>query len=336
MDRSTEVFLGDLEFRSKARVGQAAEEGMKRLAWHEIQGAVLDLNDNILTELSVERIEFTGGLFDPVLLVVRSVNEGPPDDDAAVGGESFRHQIGAVCLAAAVVLRTGLAFGVGLDQESTEVRNPGIDLIDLSPPPGADGRIEGIGRLESADLDRGAEPRGQVDPETEGSELIGQSGDLVEILRGQDKGVGIDIGQDGPVEADRGAGPRVVTVARAADPGQLEPFPEREAGVAALDKPVQVVPVIEDPALDARPARDGSVQGPTGLDTPEELEGAVEHTDILKGGDAEAFLRIGGQGEALRAEAFDLFGIDEYESGFDAEDPVESAGEFVAGGRKGG
>ena len=54
-------------------------------------------------------------------------------------------------MSAVVVLGSRLAFGVGLDEESAEVRNELVDLLGLGFPPRDDPGIERIGRLQAAD-----------------------------------------------------------------------------------------------------------------------------------------------------------------------------------------
>ena len=113
---------------------------------------------------------------------------------------------------------------------------------------------------------------------------------LADVLRGQGGGVRVDVREDRSVDPDRGVGPGVVRVARVEVVGQLVPVPERGAGVASLDGPVEVVPVVEDPELDSGGIDESKVVDRLVLqEKPQETEDTVEHPDVgLRGDDRRA------------------------------------------------
>ena len=153
---------------------------------------------------------------------------------------------------ALVVLRTGLAFGIRLDEETAEVGNQRVDLVDLRLPPGAHRRIERIGGLQSAELDGRAEARGEIHAHAIRTQDAGERRGLFEVSRREAGGVGVHVGQHRAVDADRRAGARVVRVSRIEICRQLVPVPDRLPGIAAFDVPIEVVPVIEHANLRAR------------------------------------------------------------------------------------
>ena len=79
------------------------------------------------------------------------------------GVERLGEHVGAVGMGAVVVLRPGLAFGIGLDQEAAEIGDRAVDLVGLRLPPGAHRGIERIGGLQPAQLDRRGEARREID-----------------------------------------------------------------------------------------------------------------------------------------------------------------------------
>src|SRR5215472_2771905 len=57
------VLLGDLQFNGFTGVAQAGEQRLNRLAYLEVDGAILDLNNHVVVKLAVERMEIiVGGL----------------------------------------------------------------------------------------------------------------------------------------------------------------------------------------------------------------------------------------------------------------------------------
>ena len=125
----------------------------------EINGPILHLQQDIAVELAVERYKLIVRLLGSILAWAARVHKCPPNDDAAMWRESCGEHVGAVGVRTAVILRAGLSFGVGFDQEAAEVRNVAIYLVHLLEPPVPHRRIQWIGRLQSADFDRRRETR---------------------------------------------------------------------------------------------------------------------------------------------------------------------------------
>ena len=72
-----------------------------------------------------------------------AVDERTPEDDSVVRRERIGEHVRAVGLASAVVLRSRLALGIGLDEEAAEIGDQAIDFVGLRLPPCAHGGSSG-------------------------------------------------------------------------------------------------------------------------------------------------------------------------------------------------
>src|SRR6185436_4264872 len=95
-------------------LGHGAEHGMSRFARLEVDGAILGLDKDIVAEFAVQRLELVIGLLGAVGGILLAIDKGAPEYRAAMRRQRIRDHIGAVCLAAVIIARTGLAFGIGL------------------------------------------------------------------------------------------------------------------------------------------------------------------------------------------------------------------------------
>ena len=180
----------------------------------------------------------------PVHVVV--VDEAAIEQHAAVRLEGPRDHVGGVGVRAAVFGRAEPAFGVGLEHEAAEVGNRAVDLVDR-PSRTRDARVERIERVDAADPPRAAEVERDGQPHAPRPERLRDARHLRQELGGDDPRVGVHVVDRAAVDADRRHQPGVV--AHAAEVVQdVAVLPEdRPAGVAALDRAVEVVPVV-DPA----------------------------------------------------------------------------------------
>ncbi len=283
---AAEVFLGDLDLHHQRGPGHGAEQGVEGLARLEVDRAVLYLQHDVRAEAAVERLELVIGLLGPVLGGPARIDEGAPDHDAAVGGEGVGEHVGAVGMAAAIVLRPRLAFGVGLDQEAAEIRDQPVDLVGLRRPPSLDLGIQGIGGGETADLDRRAEFGREIDAHAIAPEHSGHGRRLTQIGLRKALGACVDVIDHRAVDPDRRIGPRVLVVAGVKLPRRDVPVPEGAPGIASLHRAIQVVPMVQQPEAQLGTGDDVQMlQRPSGLDQPEQVEGPVEDPDFGVGGD---------------------------------------------------
>ena len=130
------VLLRDLEFDGLAGVLERGEEWRDGFADLEVDGAVLDLDDDVGFELAVEGVEVVvagaGAVgFEVVVVEVVVVDEAAIEDDAAVGFEGAGYGVGGLGGSAVVLRGADAAFGVGLDDEAGEVGDDLVDLVDL-------------------------------------------------------------------------------------------------------------------------------------------------------------------------------------------------------------
>ena len=121
MVRMTEIFLSNLHFSHHCSVFQLSEERAERFARLEVDRSVLDLDDHIVIELSVERYEFKTCLHCPVRSL-RIIYECTPHDDSAERLDSLGQHVRSVCMGTSVILWAGLTFRVCLYEEASEVR----------------------------------------------------------------------------------------------------------------------------------------------------------------------------------------------------------------------
>ena len=189
---------------------------MERLARLEIERAVLDLHEDVVAELAVERHELHVGALDAIRVDLRVVDERPPHHDAAVRRDGVGEHVGAVGVRAAVVLRSRLALAVGLDDEAAEVGNQ----ARRSRPPWPATSARRPGRADRRSAGRrascGAAKFGrEVDADAVRPQRVARwPRPSSRIRRGQRLRVGVDAVDDGAVDADRRVRARVVLDAR--------------------------------------------------------------------------------------------------------------------------
>ena len=282
----SEVLLRDLQLDDVRCLRHRAEHRVVRLARHEVQRAVLGLDEDVVAERPVERHELHVRALDAIGIDVRVVDECTPHHDAAVRLHRVRQQVGAVGVRARVVLRSWLPLAVGLDEESAEIRNRRVDLGRLVLPPLSHRWIERIGRRPSADRAGGSEIGGEVDLYSVGAKHVGDGGRLADVLGAERPRVSVDVVEHSAVEAQRSIRARVVVQPPIDPRRQLVPVPQRTARVAALDRSVQVVPVIEQTKLVARLlAHVESIDRRTGREQAQQMKGTVERAAVAGGRD---------------------------------------------------
>ena len=113
-----------------------------------------------------------------------------------------------------IVERTRLALAVGLHQKASEVWNQRVDLLGLGFPPCFHlcvqriSRLDGLAAIESLGWDghRRGKVHRQIDPDTIGSQDVGNLFYLVDIGCRQHLWRGVDIIENGAVDAYRSVG----------------------------------------------------------------------------------------------------------------------------------
>ena len=179
-----EIFLGNLQLRHLRGLPDVVEDGGVGLTGLEVEGTVLRLQDDVAAELAVFALKLAHGLLHTVLtLVVGTIDERAPHDDAPVGRHRVGQHVGTVGMAALVVAGAGLSFAVGLHQEAAEVGYLLVDLAGLPLPPRLHLGVLRVGSLQFAE----GHGRGEVHREKHPDAIGAQDGSnllhLVNICR---------------------------------------------------------------------------------------------------------------------------------------------------------
>ena len=127
MPRLARIFLSDLQFDRFVRFLETTEEGRDRLARLEIDRPMLDLDDDVVVELPVERMKIVvrglaRSFFEIAPVEMMVVDERAIENDAAVRLESVRDDVARVGRRTMIRRRTEPPFGVGLDDYAAEGR----------------------------------------------------------------------------------------------------------------------------------------------------------------------------------------------------------------------
>ena len=172
----SEVLLRDLKFQRERRVGHTAEQRMERFAWLEVYGTVLGLYEDIVGKLAIQRLKLVVSGYHTVYMTFVLIDKCPPEYNSSIRLQCFGKHICTVGMRTAVILGTGLTFGVCLHQESAEVGNQRVDLFHFIFPPLPHLGIFGVRRVQSAYLLGGAEFCCQIHFDAVRTECVCQSG----------------------------------------------------------------------------------------------------------------------------------------------------------------
>src|SRR5580704_12123362 len=243
------VFLRDLQLDGFVGAVQAGKERRRRFTHLEIDWAILDLNDDVVVERAVKRMEVIVGslgaiIFQIVPIEVMVVHERAIKHDAAMRLESASNHIPGISGRSAVGGRTQSPFGVGFDHEATEIRYLAVDFVDLFSPPVGDAWIERVKCVEAshhlwtAQVDR---HRKLYTPRTEN---VCDAADLGNEVVFKNAGSCIDIIDRASVNSDRSEKASIL-------PGSSEIFADFSVGkedggsaVATLNAAIKVVPLV--------------------------------------------------------------------------------------------
>src|SRR4029077_6257745 len=121
------VFLGDLQFDSFVGAAQSGKQRRHRLPHLKINWPILDLNDGVVVELSIERMKIiVRGLRAIVLRTtptkIMVVNKCPIKNYAAVRLERVCNHVRGISVSASVSRRSRASFGIGLHHKAAEIR----------------------------------------------------------------------------------------------------------------------------------------------------------------------------------------------------------------------
>src|SRR5260370_23500256 len=147
------VLLSDLQLHRHVGMSQTAKQRRNWFANLKVNRPVFDLNDDVVLDLAIERLEYVVCSSRAVALgilpiKVMVVDERPVENNAAVGFERACDSVGGVRRRPPVSGRAGLAFGICLDNKSAEVRNSTIDVVCFLTPPLDQARVQRVKRIQ--------------------------------------------------------------------------------------------------------------------------------------------------------------------------------------------
>src|SRR6267154_3746772 len=177
------VFLGYLQFDGFVCFLETAEERRNGFAGLEVDGSMFDLDDHVGLELAVERMKdvICGSgaiIFWVVPIEMMVIDKGAIKKETVVRCQGTSDSVSRVGGGAAVGGWAGLAFGIGLDRKSGEVRDFPVDLVCFLFPPIGNSRIERIECFEAADRFGAAEVNRNGKANTPRAKDVGDAAEL--------------------------------------------------------------------------------------------------------------------------------------------------------------
>ena len=185
--------------------------------------------------------------------------------------------VGALDVASVIALRAGLAFGIGLDQKTAEIRDELIDFICFVFPPFLNVPIQRIGGVQLVRQDHGGCKVGrQVGANSPFTKDVCKGCGFFDIVAAHHDGIGVDVIQHYAVDADGSAVAGILLVAGIGVFRQLIPFPKASSGVSPFHGAVRVVPMVQHSQVDGRLI--GQIQcleRLSGLHQPDKMEHTI-------------------------------------------------------------
>src|SRR5580692_8449809 len=150
------VFLRDLQLDGRICFLEAAEERRHRLPHLEVNRSMFDLDDHVVVELAVERMEVVVRRactivfrISPIEMVV--VDKRTIEDDAVMRRKGAGNYVGGIGRRPAIGRGTEAALRIRLDDNAGKIRNQSVNVVKLSSPPFANARICRIERVQTPD-----------------------------------------------------------------------------------------------------------------------------------------------------------------------------------------
>ena len=302
------VLLRDLQLDRLVGPSERREERRRRLPHLEVDRAVFHLQDDVGVELAVEHGEVVVGRLRaivrriaPVHVVV--VHEPAVEQHAVVRRECPRDDVGRVGVRAPIRRRTETPFGIGLEHEPAQIGNGAVDGVGAGAPPGGDTRIERVERIESPEPGGAAEIDRHGEADAVGAERVRDARKLRQKRGHQHPRVGVHVVDRAAVDADRRQQTRVGARAGEVAGHGAVGEEDRSAGVPALDRSIEVVPVVHPPDRSGRALRP-RIESRRRIDgeLPHQRERTVQHTAGGQAGDEQRSARVLGNPEVLGPE----------------------------------
>src|SRR5882757_1751159 len=190
------IFLGYLQLDGFVCFLETAEERRNGFPGLEVDGPMFNLDDHIGFELPVEGMKDvicgSGAIIfwvAPIEMMV--IDKGAIKKETVVRCQGTSDSVSRVRGGAAVDGWAGLAFGIGLDRESGEVRDFPVDLVCFLFPPTGNPRIERIECFEAADRFGAAEVNRNGKANTPRAKDIGDAAELRKKVIVYDARIGV-------------------------------------------------------------------------------------------------------------------------------------------------
>ena len=159
----TKILLRDLQLSHQWSFLYFVEDWSIGFAWLEVERSVLRLENDIWTELPVERQKFRNSLLHPVFsFVLVAIDEASPHDYSSVRLQRVGKHVGTFGMASAVVARSRLSLAVCFHEESTKVGYSFVYLSCLVLPPFRYLGIQRVGGFQAAESHGRSEVHRQV------------------------------------------------------------------------------------------------------------------------------------------------------------------------------
>ena len=174
---------------------------MNRFTRLKIYWTVLHLQDDIIAELTIERHEFIVSLVCTVG-TIGCIDESTPHNNTTIRFECICQHVGTIDMGASEILWAWFTLTIGLDEESSEVRDGIIDFLYFVPPPTDYIWVKRVGCRDIAQCPGRRKVDRKIYFDTIRSKNTGNSPDLIKTLRGQHLRTGIHIVENGTVDTD--------------------------------------------------------------------------------------------------------------------------------------
>src|SRR6267142_2586548 len=243
------VFLSNLQLHRHIRLLQPAKERRNRFADLKVNWSMFDLNNYVVVELAIERMEYIVCSFRAVALRILPVEvmvvyKRAIKNDSTVGFERACNHIGGVRRRPAVGGRAGPAFGIRLDNKSAEVWNPPVDRVHFLAPPLDETRVQRIECIQPSNDLGTAQINCYGDPDTPFTEGVSDASELRQKIIFKKARIRIDIIDGATVDPNGSEQASVLADARqvGADLAILEK--DGTPTVSTFDSTIEVVPLV--------------------------------------------------------------------------------------------
>src|SRR5216683_3771048 len=224
-----------------------AEERRNWFARLEVDGAIFNLNDDVIRKFAVEWMKNVVGSFGPIIRGIAPIkmvviDKRPVENDPAVRCKGVRDRVGRLCGRPVVGRRTCPALGVRFYDKSAEIRNLPVNLVNFLAPPFRNARIQRIKRIQASDPFGAAQIDGNRQPDAPRAKHIGDASELRKKAVFQNAWIGVDIIDGAPIDPDGGKQTSVITNALQVRANAAILEKDRSPGISALNPAAYNVP----------------------------------------------------------------------------------------------